>query len=644
MEEDIAEEHISEEIQSPEADYAVEYQPREFFMIHDEQFYTDLAHEIPVSPMIDESVERPVRAFDGNDPDLDPWLRSLATVFCADWAYDITTEWLVDIVHRWSTTDDVFRPKFLATVYFNIRFRCGISIEELNRVVPEEWCTRSIKILEPDRPGNLAPVAQGPFEVIRENCLAQVYRVHPDVHQAFVIPTIRNKERGFRIPRIEPAGIPVPSRIPFGRPSNQLPLAGKRVVVSDNIELMGIRPGTGTGALELNDPSDYTAPLVWRLMQAGATVIGRTKIAPKVVSGHAWHSFAGYQAPINPRGDGLQDPSGRNAGGATACSAYGWVDIALGTNTTGDVINPAIAHGLFGFRLSSDRVNMEGFDTVSQSAHDAATVIWVLDVDKPRSQKGSFLGEGATLWYAQQSFETCWSTWYNEVSNDFAEDLKQRFKMKKSVVSIEDQFGETEGQSLAFCLSTTPTGIEAYETSHITRRLTQKYMEQIEELPVSPIMKERLQDLYEVAFRVGVQGKKIYAEARRRKEQLKDWMKSKIFTNSARLHYFQNILVTPTGFRLHRYRDNTEHNETCPKCQAFFEGAHGRSWDTILAAKSSDESILVAVLAGLPILNIPIGETEYMSHVTDDWVPVPTLTWACVGWWPTFCEVHPDGS
>lgn len=52
-------------------------------------------------------------------------------------------------------------------------------------------------------------------------------------------------------------------------------------------------------------------------------------------------------APLNPRGDGYQDPSSSSSGSAVAVSAYDFLDFTVGSDTGGSIRGPASVNGAY---------------------------------------------------------------------------------------------------------------------------------------------------------------------------------------------------------------------------------------------------------------------------------------------------------
>src|SRR5438105_4166966 len=177
-------------------------------------------------------------------------------------------------------------------------------------------------------------------------------------------PTSRPLERSERIPPSAPrsaAQMPrmtpsiskthsafVPHDIPapiVGAASG--PLAGLTVAIKDMYDIAGSRTGGGSPQwLQAHPPATTTAGAVQKLLDAGATVIGKT------ICDEFFYSVTGanahYGTPVNPRAPGRL-PGGSSSGSAAATAA-GACDFALGSDTGGSVRVPASSRGVYGIR------------------------------------------------------------------------------------------------------------------------------------------------------------------------------------------------------------------------------------------------------------------------------------------------------
>ncbi|KAK4032969.1 amidase signature domain-containing protein [Parachaetomium inaequale] len=146
--------------------------------------------------------------------------------------------------------------------------------------------------------------------------------------------------------------IAVPSRL---YATSTKPLAGMRVAVKDVFHLNGVRTTCGNRAYgQLYGPSKVSSASVQKAVDLGATVLGKTKTAEFAGSQEVIGDWADYSYAFNSRAHGYSLCTGSSTGSASAVTAYSWVDIGLGSDAGGSVRDPAVAHGIYGFRPSHD--------------------------------------------------------------------------------------------------------------------------------------------------------------------------------------------------------------------------------------------------------------------------------------------------
>jgi len=183
------------------------------------------------------------------------------------------------------------------------------------------------------------------------------------------------------------------------RGSEHGPLAGLSFAVKDVFAVAGVASCYGNPRwLETHAPATHTAPVVQRLLDAGARLAGLT-ISDELalsLSGENAH----YGTPVNPCCP-ERVPGGSSSGSAVAVASE-QVDFALGTDTGGSVRVPASHTGIFGFRPTHGAVPLDGvlplaprFDTVGWFARDAALLERVGDRLLPEAPSGSAPGLGA---------------------------------------------------------------------------------------------------------------------------------------------------------------------------------------------------------------------------------------------------------
>lgn len=171
------------------------------------------------------------------------------------------------------------------------------------------------------------------------------------------------------------------------------PLAGLDFAVKDLFDVAGATTGYGNPDwARTHPPAAATAPLVLSLLQAGASLRGKTKtveLAYGLTGENVW-----YGTPLNPAAPD-RFPGGSSCGSAAATAA-GLVDFALGSDTGGSVRIPASYCGLFGIRPSWGAVNLTGacalapsFDTAGWFAAGASILRRVGDVVLPGGGEGA---------------------------------------------------------------------------------------------------------------------------------------------------------------------------------------------------------------------------------------------------------------
>lgn len=154
------------------------------------------------------------------------------------------------------------------------------------------------------------------------------------------------------------------------------PLDGLTFGLKDIFDVADHRTGFGSPDwLRSHAPAPADAPVLTRLLAAGATMVGRTHTEEMAFS--LTGENAHYGTPVNPAAPG-RVPGGSSSGSAAAV-AGGLVDFAVGSDTGGSVRAPASFCGIFGLRPTHGRVPLDGccplapiFDTCGWFARDAA--------------------------------------------------------------------------------------------------------------------------------------------------------------------------------------------------------------------------------------------------------------------------------
>ena len=133
------------------------------------------------------------------------------------------------------------------------------------------------------------------------------------------------------------------------------PLHGVPLLIKDNIDTQDYPTSAGTPALAQDTPA-HNAPVVERLVAAGALIAGKTNLYELAVGGTSYNRHFG---DVKNPWDTARMPGGSSSGSAAAVAAR-MVPGALGTDTNGSVRGPCSLSGIAGFRPSFQRYPFGG--------------------------------------------------------------------------------------------------------------------------------------------------------------------------------------------------------------------------------------------------------------------------------------------
>ncbi|MDP3783995.1 MAG: amidase family protein, partial [Sphingopyxis sp.] len=175
------------------------------------------------------------------------------------------------------------------------------------------------------------------------------------------------------------------------------PLHGIPILIKDNIEAKGPVPTTA-GSLALQDNvTNRDAPLVARLRDAGAVILGKTNLSEwaNIRSNNStsgWSAVGGLAK--NPHA--LDRNTCGSSAGSGAATAASLAPITIGTETDGSITCPAGVNGVVGFKPTVGLVSRTHIVPISHSqdtagpmtltVRDAAAVMTVIAGSDPADQ------------------------------------------------------------------------------------------------------------------------------------------------------------------------------------------------------------------------------------------------------------------
>ena len=151
-------------------------------------------------------------------------------------------------------------------------------------------------------------------------------------------------------------------------PRDDEPLFGVPVAIKEVFDVAGYRCAWGTPIHTTRVPS-VDAPAVARLRKAGAVVLGT------VVSTE--YAIAAAGPTTNPH-DPTRSPGGSSSGAAAAVAAK-MVPLALGSQSIGSIIRPAVYCGVFGLKPTKGAISTRGTMALAEELDHVGPIARTLD-------------------------------------------------------------------------------------------------------------------------------------------------------------------------------------------------------------------------------------------------------------------------
>lgn len=149
-------------------------------------------------------------------------------------------------------------------------------------------------------------------------------------------------------------------------------LHGVCVTLKDNIDVAGETTLAGGVVCAGEAPALRDAPVVQRLRDAGALLLGKTNMSEFAFSGVGINPHHG--TPVNPADPTHARVPGGSSSGAAVSVALGLADAGIGTDTGGSIRIPAALCGLVGYKSTQVRIPCTGVMELSRTLDTVGSI------------------------------------------------------------------------------------------------------------------------------------------------------------------------------------------------------------------------------------------------------------------------------
>ncbi len=150
------------------------------------------------------------------------------------------------------------------------------------------------------------------------------------------------------------------------------PLQGVCITIKDNIDVAGETTMAGGVVCAGEAPAMHDAPVVQRLRNAGAVVLGKTNMSEFAFSGVGINPHHG--TPANPADTAHARVPGGSSSGAAVSVALGLAEVGIGTDTGGSIRIPAALCGLVGYKSTQARIPRTGVMELSRTLDTVGSI------------------------------------------------------------------------------------------------------------------------------------------------------------------------------------------------------------------------------------------------------------------------------
>lgn len=285
------------------------------------------------------------------------------TVFDAGKQEKLSATWIIGQIRTFEACD-TFQKVFMTRIVFTTSAAGTPDVGEGVRNILKKAGVKWISWLSTSSDWH-SSIHPGPYYIACD-FLYELRRLHDDTHHCFVTSIIQPSPNqpfetitypSISCPSVSTVALPSRLRNYDADPHG---LAGMRVAVKDNFNIDGIKTSLCNKAYNSFYPAaQSTAVCIKKLLDRGAAVIGKTRLSSFAATEEPIECID-WPAPWNPRADEYQSPAGSSSGSAAAIAAYEWLDVAIGSDTSGSGRRPGHWNGVVAMRPTHGLLNTDG--------------------------------------------------------------------------------------------------------------------------------------------------------------------------------------------------------------------------------------------------------------------------------------------
>ena len=149
-------------------------------------------------------------------------------------------------------------------------------------------------------------------------------------------------------------------------------LHGVCLTIKDNLDVAQETTMAGSVVCAGEAPARRDAPVVQRLRDAGAVILGKTNMSEFAFSGVGINPHHG--TPTNPADTSQARVPGGSSSGAAVAVALGLSEVGIGTDTGGSIRIPAALCGLVGYKSTQTRIPRTGVMELSRTLDTVGSI------------------------------------------------------------------------------------------------------------------------------------------------------------------------------------------------------------------------------------------------------------------------------